>query len=583
MPSRRDDLPGERSGEAMRPLPDPRDYCARGIALRDCGRLPEALASFERALALAPECAEAHTGRGIVLRQLQRPREALRSFDRALELCPKAAQLHNNRGNVLRVLMQPTDALESFERAIALAPHFAMAHNNRGLTLQGLGRYEEALACYRAALELQPGYADVHNNLGVLHYERGAPEQALAEWLRALELQPAMDGARGNISNALRDLERPEEALAQSRQALRENGPSPVNYTNHGNALFDLGRFAEALESYDRAIECDPRYGLACFNKSLCLLLHGDLHRGLRLYEWRKRLPFYPAVKPAGREWLGTEDITGKALYVYADQALGDTLQFCRYAKIASAHGARVVLGVQPQLRGLLAGLDPAVRVVPHGETAERCDFSCALMSLPLAFATRSYEIPAAVPYLFAEPQRAALWRRRIGAGGFKVGIVWQGGRSRVDVGRSIPLQQFASLTTIPGVRLISLQKGAALDELRSGSMSGAIEIPGDDFDDGPQAFLDSAALISHLDLIITCDTALAHLAGALNRPTWVALKSVPDWRWGLKREDCPWYPSVRLFRQSRRGDWYTVFDAIKTELISRLSAATALPQAPRI
>ena len=562
-----------RASAALAQQPTAQAYFQQGAALRDMGRCSDALTSFDRAIALEPRYAEAHASRGMALQQLQRNAEALASFDRALELRPAAAELHNNRGNVLRRLQRLPEALACFDRAIALQPRFAMGYNNRGLVLQSLRRYEAATASYERALALQPDYADAHSNLGVLQYELGQPAAALASWRRALELQPCQDGIHGNLSNALRDLERPAEALAESELGIREDPASAVNHCNRANALFDLGRFPEALESYDRAIALDPRHALAHFNKGLCLLLRGEFAQGLELYEWRKRLGSYVTPAGEGRAWLGREDIAGKTLLVHADQGLGDTIQFCRYARLAAQRGAQVVLAVQPQLRELLTGLGPAIRIVARAEQPQGCDLHCALMSLPLAFGTTLGDIPAAVPYLAAEPLRVARWRERLGAAGLKVGIVWQGSRNRIDVGRSLSLELFARLATIPGVRLISLQKGATAEQLRAASEGLLVEVLGDEFDAGPQAFLDSAAVMAHLDLIITCDTALAHLAGALGRPTWIAVKHVPDWRWFLHRTDTPWYPSARLFRQPRRGDWESVFAGMQAELASLAAA----------
>jgi tetratricopeptide (TPR) repeat protein len=556
-----------RARAALALQPTAHAYFQQAGALRDLGRFSEAVASFDQAIALEPNYVEAHTGRGIALGQLQRNPEALASFERAIALRPAAAELYNNQGNMLRRLRRLPEALASFERAIALQPGLAMAYNNRGLVLQALRRYEEAAASCERALALQPDFADAHNNLGVQQYELGRPAAALASWRRALELQPRMDGVHGNLSNALRDLELPEEALAESELGIREDADSAVNHCNRGNALFDLGRFAEAIASYDRAIELDPRYALAHFDKGLCLLLTGEFAQGLPLYEWRKRLDSYAMRASSTRAWLGEQDLAGKTLLIYADQALGDTIHFCRYAKLAAERGAQVVLTVQPQLRALLTGL--GVRIVTSGEQPDAYDFDCALMSLPLAFGTTLADIPAAVPYLSAEPVKALRWRQHLGDAGFKVGIAWQGSRNRIDVGRSVPLEMFGRLARIPGVRLISLQKGGALDQLRAVAKDLRVEVLGEEFDAGPQAFLDSAAVMTHLDLIITCDTALAHLAGALGRPTWIAIKRVPDWRWLLDRADCPWYPSVRLFRQTHRGDWGGVFDAMQAELAS--------------
>jgi tetratricopeptide (TPR) repeat protein len=552
-------------------------YCHQGAALLDIGGFADAVTSFDQAIALSPQCVEAHNYRGLALQQLQRSLEALASFDRALSLRPQAAELHSNRGNVLRHLQRLPEALASYERAIALQPNFAAALNNRGLVLQALQRFREAADSYQRALALQPDLAEAHNNLGTVQCELGQAAEALASCSRALQLQPGMRGVHDNLGNALRDLERPQEALAQYDLAVLEAPPDADSHCHRGNALFDLGLFSEAIASYERSIELNPRHALAYFNKSLCLLLSGEFSHGLPLYEWRKELKAAALPELSGDPWRGEAQISGKTLFVYADQALGDTIQFCRYAKLLEERGARVVLAVQPQLCELLTGLSSTIRIVALGEQVPGFDYHCALMSLPLAFGTTLTAVPAAVPYLVADPLRVAQWRQRIGARGFKVGIVWQGSRNRIDIGRSVPLEMFARLGAIPGVRLISLQKGDALGPLQSEL---PVELPGDDFDAGPQAFLDSAALMTQLDLVITCDTALAHLAGALGRPTWVALKHVPDWRWLRDRGDSPWYPHMRLFRQSRRGDWGGVFAAIHDQL-ARLPRTLHL-QAPR-
>ena len=560
-----------RAALALQPTAEA--YRQQGMALRDIGRSSEAVASFDQAIALEPSSVEAHTSRGILLQQMRRTEEALASFDRALALRPSAAELHNNRGNVLRHLGRLPEALAGFDRAIELQPGFAMAYNNRGLVLQSLRRHTDALASYERALALQPGYADAHNNLGVLQYETGQPAAALATLLQAQELQPGMPGVHTNLSSALRDLERPEEALAEAELAILEDPTSASSQCNRANALLDLGRFPPALASYDRAIELDSRYALAPANKALCLLLTGDFAQGLPLYEWRKRVGAYVELATSAPAWRG-EEIAGRTLFIHADQGLGDTIQFCRYAKLAAQRGAQVVFAVQPQLRELLSTLDPAIRIIAAGESPSAYDFHSALTSLPLAFETTVANIPATVPYLSADPFRVARWSQQLAQTGFKVGIAWQGSRNRIDVGRSVPLGMFARLANIPGVRLISLQKGAALEQLRGAPENLRVEVPAE-FDEGTQAFLDSAAVMTHLDLIITCDTAVAHLAGALGRPTWIAVKHVPDWRWLLDRTDCPWYPSMRLVRQSRRGDWDGVFAAIETELARLVQRAS--------
>jgi tetratricopeptide (TPR) repeat protein len=540
-------------------------YCVQAAALGDLARWADAASSFEAAIGLDPRSVTAHNGRGLALLHLGRTADALASFDAALGLEPDSADILNNRGNVLRRLQRLPEALESYERALTLAPGFAAACNNRGLVLQAMRRFDEAAASYRRAIQLQPHFARAYNNLGTVECELGQPAAALASFRHALELQPRLRGAHGNLGNALRDLGQPAEALAEYDLAVAEDARAPANHLNRGNALYDLARLGDAIASYDRAIALDPDCAQAHFNRSVCLLLAGELAHAWPSYEWRKQLADATAPPLTVPVWSGREQIAGRTLLIYADQALGDTLQFCRYARLVQQRGAQVVLSVQPQLRELLSSLDAAIRIVARGEEPGDCDYQCALLSLPLAFATTLAEIPAALPYLSADPHRVALWGRRLGAEGFKVGIAWQGSRHRIDVGRSAPLAMFSRLATVPGVRLICLQKGAGIEQLDTGGPR-LERLAG--FDEGPQAFLDSAAVMVHLDLVITCDTALAHLAGALGRPTWVALKHVPDWRWLLGRADSPWYPGMRLFRQPWPGDWESVFAAIHAALV---------------
>lgn len=561
-----------RAASALHPTAEA--HCHAGAALCDLGHLPEALACFDQAIALKPDCIEAHNYRGIALQGMQRSAEALASFDRALSLAPGSAELLSNRGNVLRQLRRLSEALACFERALTQQPRCAVTHNNCGLVLQALARYGEAAERYRRALELQPDLAEAHNNLGAVLCELGQPTDALNSCARAYELQPDLRGIHGNLGNVLRDLGRPEEALAHYELALLEDPRSAANHCHRGNAWFDLRQLPEAIADYDRAIAEDPHYARARFNKGLCLLLSGDFAQGLRLYEWRQKLDAASVNTIAGPMWRGEHEISGRTLFLHAEHGLGDTIQFCRYARLAEERGARVVLAVQPQLRELLSGLSPTIRIIALGEQPEEFDYHCSLMSLPLAFGTTLESIPVRTPYLVPDPLRLARWRQRLAGPGVRVGIVWQGSRRRIDLGRSPPLKAFARLANVGSVRLISLQKGGGVDQLQAQLKKFPVDILGEDFDEGPQAFLDSAAVLCNLDLLITADTAVAHLAGALNCPTWIALKEVPDWRWLLDRDDTPWYPSVRLFRQCHRGDWEGVFDAIRSAL-ERVVAGT--------
>ncbi len=309
-------------------------------------------------------------------------------------------------------------------------------------------------------------------------------------------------------------------------------------------------------------------YAEAYWNQSLCFLQIGRFEQGWGQYEWRKKREKPIAARSYLQPlWLGEEDIAGKTLFIYWEQGLGDTIQFCRYAKLAEARGAKVVMSVQKPLHRLLTQLSPTIQIIGGKENPINFDYHSPLLSLPLAFATTSENIPAEIPYLYAEQERLDNWKQRLGDNGFKIGICWQGKKGKVDVGRSFPLKELFNIATIPDVRLISLQKNEGTEQLTNLPEGMKVETLGADFDSGPHGFLDTAAVMESLDLIITSDTSIAHLAGALGRPTWVALKQVPDWRWLLEGNNSSWYPTLRLFRQKIRGEWKPVFDEMQKEL----------------
>jgi hypothetical protein len=401
--------------------------------------------------------------------------------------------------------------LASFDRAIALNPNYAEAHNNRGHQLRALGRLDEALASYDRAVAQKPEYAGALNNRGIV--------------------------------------------------------------------LGSLGRFDEALASYDRAIALDPDYADAHMNRALTKLLLGRFAEGWTDYEWRWRQAEFPSKRPEIRapHWQG-EDLTDRRLVVYVEQGIGDAIQFARYLPLVAAHG-RVTFLVARKIARVLRSVTANVEVAHQAPADQTYDFQSPLLSLPLRFATDLRSIPAATPYLHAEPALVDAWRERLGVRGFKIGIAWHASPGAGSAGeRSIPLAAFAPLARLPGVRLIGLQKHIGLDQLATLPADVQIELPGEGFDDGADAFIDTAAVMACLDLVVAADTVIVHLAGALARPTWVALPYVPDWRWMLNRMDCPWYPTVRLFRQERAGDWAGVFADIAAELQAKLESRIGAP-----
>jgi tetratricopeptide (TPR) repeat protein len=470
-----------------------------------------------------------------------RAREALERLDRALALLPTDADAHLCRGLALKAARRLAESLAAFERTIEIQPDHVPAHVNRSAILRELGRPREALESSDRALALQPGFAPAHCNRGLALNELDQPREALESYDRALALDPAFAAAHGNRGKVLQALDRPDEALA----------------------------------AYQRVIALQPGSAQAYLNAAHTHLMLGQFERGWTLYEWRKKL-----ANPMGSRvlakplWLGSPDLAGRKLLLHWEQGLGDTIQFCRYARVARARGTAVTLMVQRNLHRLIRTIGAGVEVRTDERLPEEFDFHCPLLSSPLAFGTRIDSIPADTPYLSAEPDRVLRWRERIGGTGFKIGIGWQGNKqSRADRGRSFPVRLFERLALLPGVRLFSLQAGPGKEQLRVLPPGMRVEELGDDFDAGPDAFVDSAAVMQCLDLIITSDSALAHLAGALARPAWVVLQQVPDWRWLGNRTDSPWYPSLRLFRQRQRGRWDEVFESMRTALGSMLAA----------
>lgn len=502
-----------------------------GVALCALRRFAEGLASYDAAIALQPDYVKAHANRGVVLCELKRFTEGLASYDAAIALQPGHAEALNNRGNALRELQRPEEALASYDKAIALNGNYAAAHGNRGNALRDLGRFAEALTSYDRSLALQPDNADVQNNRG----------------------------------NALRDLKRFAEALASYDRAIALQPRHAEAYSNRANTLRDLARYETALASYDKAIALRPDFAEARYNQGTLLLTLGDYARGWPLYEWRKRRD-----EPLGKrrytqpEWLGQEDIAGKTLFLHWEQGFGDTIQFCRYAGLARARGARVILSVQDPLLPLLKQLEPEIDIVGGNDVPAAFDCHCALMSLPLALGTTLDSIPAAPRYLAADDARRAPWAARLGPKTApRIGLAWSGNRDYGDdADRSIDLSVFARILS-DGAEWVSLQK--EIRERDAGTMRDLrpIAFHGDALAD----FADTAALIDFMDLVVTVDTGVAHLAAAMGKPVWILLPFRPDFRWLLDRSDSPWYPSVRLFRQREIGDWATVLDEIGREL----------------
>lgn len=446
---------------------------------------------------------------------------------------------------------------------------------DRALRLHQQGQLSEAERLYTELLELDRTDFDALHMLGVLAVQTGRGERAVELLRKAIARRSDIAAAHNNLARTLAGLNRLEEAVDSYDRLIALTPGSTEGYAAQAKALYDLRRPQDALAALERAIAIDPRDGELYWKASLCCLLMGRYRLGWKFYEARNfilsstgtnGLNRSSRIRP-DRAWNGRDALSGKTLFVQAEQGFGDILQFSRYLPLLQARGARVLFSVPPVLCRLLRGISPSIEVISEAEPRPEADYDCLLLSLPHLFSTEVDTIPGTVPYLLTEPELATAWRERIGDAGFRVGISWQGKPGSADAGRSFPLNCLAALSAVPGLRLISLQKGAGLEQLRDPAPGLKVQQLGEDFDTGPDAFVDTAAVMQSLDLIITPDSAIAHLAGSLGRPAWVALRFAPDWRWFLDRDDSPWYPTFRLFRQHSAGDWSSVFTAMGSAL----------------
>lgn len=512
----------------------------RGYAFHQRGDLQQAAQLYRAVLAANPSSFEALSLLGVLEGQSGRAGPAADLLARAVRARPSDAGVHVNYGNVLRQLKRPADALASYDRALRIEPGNVGARYNRGLSLADLGRHAEALADYDRVTVLAPGNADAWHGRG----------------------------------NALRVLHRPEEALAAYERAIALKPGDPDVWVNRGVILQSLRRHREALESYARAQAVAPTSAAAHLNEGLCRLLLGEFATGWAKYQWRWRTPESTAVHPnyPQPQLRLDADLAGKTVLLHAEQGFGDTLQFCRYAPLVAARGAAVVLDVQPSLVELLSGMPGVAQVVARGGALPAFDYHCAFLDLPAVFGTTLDSVPAVVPYLCADPARARMWNVRLGTRtGPRVGLAWSGsgalltGSALADDDRAVPLAQLATLC-VPGRQYVSLHT-----EVRPGDRDALAAHPEiREFATELKSFADTAALIDQLDLVVTVDTAVAHLAGALGKPVWLLLPYNVTWRWLLDRADSPWYPTARLFRQPVAGDWAAVISAVRAELDRR-------------
>lgn len=516
--------------------PLPGNAMDQALALLQRGSLAEAEGLYRRIAAADPGHFDALHMLGLAVAQQGRLDEAVGIMRAAIRLRDDLPAVHSNLGNVQKLLGRLDDALASYNRALELDADYAEAYSNRGNVFKDFGRNTEALADYDAAIARAPDFADAHYNRGVVLHGMNRLGEALIAYQKAIACAPT-------------------NAQAHNNQAL---------------VLEALFRREEALLSFSRASQLRPDFVEAHLNEGFCRLLGGDFRNGWPKYEFRRRLSgmHNPAGRPENRRWLAAASPQGSTVLLWAEQGLGDTIQFFRYAGVVAGLGAKVLLEVQPALKSLLSTIPGPAAIYAQGETIPDFDFHSPLLSVPMLLGTDFRNIPADVPYIRANREKVEKFSRLLGEQRRpRVGVVWSGNPNpynQNDHRRSVPLELFRKLLH-PGVQWVCLQKDIRpADQPAFGQLD--IIDARRELDD----FSATAALLELMDLVISIDTSVAHLAGAMGKPVWILLPHLPDWRWFLDREDSPWYPTARLFRQRQRGDWDDVVTRIKAALQTR-------------
>jgi tetratricopeptide (TPR) repeat protein len=535
----------------------------------------DAVKYYQKAIRQQPNDPISFANLAACYNEQSQPLLGLRAADQSIQLKPDYAEAWNNRGNALHDLKRYEEAITHYDKALSLKPDHHQAWIDKGVTLCKLKRFDDAITHYDKALSLKPDHHQAWTDKGVALHELKRYEEAITHYDKALSLKPDHHHAWSNKGNTLHELKQYEEAIAHYDKALSLKPDNAKAWSNKGVTLHELKRLDEAIAHHDKALSLKPDYHDASWNKSLSLLLQGDFENGLLLYEsrWTSEKISEIAGKRFfdGPSWLGAESIQDKTILLYGEQGFGDFIQFCRYAKKVADLGAKVILEAPRPLAGLMENLEGVSQLVIKGEKLPFFDYQCPLLSLPLAFKTNLDTIPNPSGYinLVNHPDKIMEWKERLGLKSkLRVGLVWSGNPNHEnDHNRSILLWDI--LPFLPNqYEYISLQK-----EVRG--------IDNSTLDSNPHIlnfashlndFLDTAALIDNLDLVISVDTSVAHLSGALGKKTLLLLPNVPDWRWLLDRVDSPWYPSMKLYRKTFISDWKSVLDRVKLDLSSNLS-----------
>jgi len=494
---------------------------------------------------------------------------AISNLKKALHINPSNAEAHYNIGRAYEGKDQIDEAIRSYRSALRIKSYFVDALINLGNLLQKKGQLDDAVINYQRAIELNPSYAGVYYNLGVVFQEKNQMDEAISAFQSAIRLNPKFEDAYHDLGYVFHMNRQPNEAKECYLKAVQLNKGMFDAYNNLGRVYQEEGRLDDAITSYRKALEINPDFAEAHCNLAIALLLTGNFSHGWKEYEWRWKLKDRSRYDLPQQVWDG-KDISGRTIFLYAEQGFGDAIQFIRFAPLVAERGARIIIECQKELKSLIRNVRGVDSVITREDPLPEADVHCPLLSLPLVFNTTPESIPAKIPYIAPDTTILQKWAERVknDRARLKVGLVWSGNpKYKADQFRSISLSSFLQLWEVEGLSFYSLQKGEAAVQVK--------ELPEEtklvDHTDEMNDFSDTAGLIVNLDLIISVDTAVAHLAGALGKPVWTLLPYSPDWRWMLDREDSLWYPTMKLFRQPSPGDWGAVIDSVKKELIKNL------------
>ena len=533
------------------------------------GKLHEAEKICKNIYCTDPEFSPALHMLGMVAYQRGRYDVAVNLMGAAVKIRSDVAFYHKDLGNVFLSQGRIDESILCYRNALRLDPNLVRAYYHLSVAFIKKDLLDEAMQSLVIALKLKPDYTDALYQAGFIFGEQNKPDEAIACFEKLLKIEPARTEALFALGAALGSIDRENEAIDCYRKVLKIAPDHVYALNNLGSLLKEQGEVEQATDAYRKAIEISPDLAGSHWNLSHALLLTGDFEAGWKEFEWRLRKDDWrmanlrPCKVPL---WKG-ESLAGKTLFIHDEQGLGDTIQFVRYFPMVKARGGDIIFETQESLIGLLKNFPGIDRLIPHsadGVLPTDMDFYVPLLSLPAIFNTTPDTIPDTVPYIHADADKTGYWQERLSGDGFKVGIVWAGGPKLLnDRNRSCRLRLFEPLAMIIGVWLIGIQKGNAADQVDG--LCAGIEM----VNYGPELedFTDTMGLIENLDLIISVDTAVAHLAGAMDRPVWLILPFSPDWRWFLKRSDTPWYPSMKIYRQENKGDWAPVFEGIKKDL----------------